>query len=180
MTLYEKALKLASAAHKEQVRKHDGSPYIVHPIMVARILEHHSFSEEVVAAGLAHDVLEDTEMAAEQLSDELGERVARIVSAVSEDTDLEWEERKAKYVADVVAAGEDVWAVSLADKIHNAQNLTAWGAEVGADVWQNFNRGKKKKIWFEELVYSELCKVWEHPMLEEYRELIDEMKRIPA
>lgn len=179
MTLYEKALTLAATAHKDQVRKHDSSPYIVHPIMVARILEYHGFPEEVVAAGLVHDVLEDTDYSQIDVAGMLGDKVATIVSAVSEDETLEWEKRKEKYVKDVVAAGEEVWAVSLADKIHNAQNLITHSELVGPEIWANFNRGKDKKIWFEELVYEGLSAVWTHAMLDEYRRLIDKMKEVP-
>ena len=177
--LYEKALKIAASAHKNQVRKHDGSPYIVHPVMVAHILSSYNFPEEVIAAGLVHDVLEDSELTEEVLREELGDVVTDIVTAVSEQTDLPWEERKQKYVQDVVSKNESVWAVSVADKVHNAQNLTAHYEIVGSSIWENFNRGKEKKIWFEELLHTELSKVWRHPLLDRYKDLIEQMRNLP-
>ena len=104
MELYEQALKVAVAAHAGQVRKHDDTPYVTHPIMVARMLEYAGFSESIVAAALAHDVLEDTEVAEAQLRTQLGDEVVDIVVAVSEDKVLPWEERKAAYVKQVVEA----------------------------------------------------------------------------
>lgn len=142
MTLYETALKMAATAHREQVRKHDGSPYIVHPVMVARILEQYGFEEKVVAAGLVHDVLEDSDIDEAELRKKLGDAVVDTVTKVSENTDLAWEDRKEAYAKEVAAGSDEVKAVSVADKIHNAQNLIAHAKVVGSDIWKNFNRGK--------------------------------------
>jgi (p)ppGpp synthase/HD superfamily hydrolase len=186
MTLYEQALKIAATAHKDQKRKHDGSPYIVHPIMVARILEQHGFSEVVVAAGLVHDVIEDSNTSEAELRSALGDEVVDIVVAVSEDQSTDWrsmeggwEKVKEMYVDTVCQAPVEVKAVSVADKIHNAQNLLAHANLVGSEIWTNFNRGKNKKIWFEELLCEGLSKQWQHPMLDVYHDLIEEMKKVP-
>jgi guanosine-3',5'-bis(diphosphate) 3'-pyrophosphohydrolase len=179
MNLYETALKLAVKAHDGQKRKHDGSAYVTHPIMVARLVEEAGFSETVVAAALVHDVLEDTTVTESELRVQLGDEVADIVTAVSEDTDLPWEERKEAYVRSVVAAGEAVWAVSVADKIHNAGDLIQFHAAAGPDAWKVFNRGKEKKIWFEKLLYTELAQVWQHSLLDEYAYKITELEALP-
>jgi hypothetical protein len=100
------------------------------------------------------------------------------VTAVSEDVALPWEERKEGYVRSVLAGGEFVWAVSVADKIHNAGDLIEFHAAAGLDVWKVFNRGKEKKIWFETLLHTELSKVWQHPLLDTYAEKISELKNL--
>ena len=56
---FDQALTLASLAHAGAARKGSVVPYIVHPVHVARLLARHGFSEDVVLAGLLHDVLED-------------------------------------------------------------------------------------------------------------------------
>lgn len=173
MTLTEKALRLAVVAHKAQLRKSDGSPYIAHPIMVAMLLQEYGFSEAVVAAGLTHDVLEDTAVTEGELLEVLGAEVVAYVTAVSEDTTLEWEDRKERYVAAVVAASEGAKAVCIADKIHNAESVISDYEHKGNDVWTPFNRGKAKKLWFEDLVYSEVAKTWQHPLLDRYKTAID-------
>jgi guanosine-3',5'-bis(diphosphate) 3'-pyrophosphohydrolase len=178
MDLYQRALKIAIEAHKGQIRKHDGSAYVAHPIMVARILERAGFSEVVVAAGLTHDVLEDTLITESELRVLLGDAVVDIVAAVSEDQTLAWEERKEKYVSTVVTGGESVWAVSVADKIHNAQDFIAFHAMAGPSCWSVFNRDKEKKIWFEKLVHTELSKVWKHPLLDTYATLITTLESL--
>jgi len=178
MTLTEKALCFAILAHKEQVRKSDGSPYVAHPIMVGMLVKEFGFSEAVVAAAFTHDVLEDTLVTRADLAAELGEEVAAIVGAVSENKELPWEERKAQYVAAVVAADEAVKAVSVADKIHNAETILNDYEAKGRAVWEVFNRGKEKKMWFEELLYTELTTVWQHPLLERYGTVIQKLQAL--
>lgn len=176
MEIIEKADRIAEEAHRGQVRKTDDSPYINHPRAVAEIVKGYGFSDVTIAAALVHDVLEDTAVSEVELRSELGDEVVDIVTAVSENKDLEWEERKKQYVDAVVAAGESVWAVSVADKIHNAQSVIAYYSEVGDAIWGMFNRGKDKKLWFENLLLSKLKTVWIHPMLAEYEMLVKEME----
>ena len=178
MTLYEKALKIAATAHKDQVRKSDGSPYIVHPVMVAGILRKYDFSETVIAAALVHDVLEDTDFSRNDLVDQLGKDVVKIVDVVSEDTSLEWEVRKKQYAQEVAAANIECKAVSIADKIHNAESLIDYYESVGKDAWKVFNRGKEKKLWFENMLYAEVSKTWSHPLLDQYKQMIILMEQL--
>ena len=122
MTLTEKALRLAIVAHKDQVRKSDGSQYVAHPIIVGMILKEYGFNEAVIAAAFTHDVLEDTPVSREEIVVQLGEEVAQIIDGVSEDKSLEWEVRKENYAKAVAAADEATKAVSMADKVHNAES----------------------------------------------------------
>ncbi|MCA9365826.1 bifunctional (p)ppGpp synthetase/guanosine-3',5'-bis(diphosphate) 3'-pyrophosphohydrolase [Candidatus Kaiserbacteria bacterium] len=178
MELYEKALRVAIVAHKDQVRKTDGSPYVVHPIMVSDIVKENGFDEVVRSAAVVHDVLEDTSVTEEALRLELGNEVVDIVTAVSEDKSLAWEARKELYVKDVVEAGENIWAVSVADKIHNASSMVDYYSQVGPAIWQDFSRGKELKIWFEELLLNSLKPVWQHSLLKEYEELIGKLREM--
>lgn len=180
MTLYQTALTIAVGAHAGQIRKHNGTPYVVHPIMVARMVEGAGFTETVVAAALLHDVLEDTDVTEETLLLAVGEEVLQIVQALSEDKPMEWRARKAKYIETVVAAGESVWAISVADKIHNAESLLAFYAEVGNAAWAVFNKGKVDKIWFEESLLAALRQVWAHPLLDQYSLLVTAMQQLEA
>ncbi len=178
MDLITKATELAYRAHEGQVRKTDGVPYITHPVAVAEILKQHGFSEVVIAAALVHDVLEDTSVTQAELETELGGDVVSIVKAVSEDKSLVWEVRKEAYIDSVVAASEDVKAISVADKIHNARSLIACYAVHGEATWSKFNRGRAQKIWFERTLCNRLSVVWQHPLLDEYRELVREMEQL--
>ncbi|PIR85299.1 phosphohydrolase [Candidatus Kaiserbacteria bacterium CG10_big_fil_rev_8_21_14_0_10_45_20] len=180
MNLIDKAARISAIAHRNQVRKQEDVPYIMHPVAVALSLAQHNFSDEVVAAALVHDVLEDTDFPESELRAQLGDEVMRIVHAVSNDDSLSWEEKKAKYVEIVRKGGESVWAVAIADKIHNAKDLIASAEKQGSAIWNNFNRGKEKKVWFEELVLAMFREEgWQHSLVEEYATLIERIKAIP-
>lgn len=69
--------------------------------MVALKLSKYDFEDEVIAAGLVHDVVEDKKFTALELKNELGEEVSKIVEAVTNDDTLIWEEKKLKYIETV-------------------------------------------------------------------------------
>ncbi len=75
ISMIEKAYKVAAEAHKDQKRK-SGEPYIIHPLCVAIILADLEMDKETIAAGLLHDVVEDTVMTLDELTKEFGPEVA--------------------------------------------------------------------------------------------------------
>lgn len=172
ISLYEQAVSIALHAHRDQVRKNDGSPYIVHPLSVANMLARVGMNEEVVAAAVVHDVLEDTAVTQEELLEKLGPVVTTYVVALSEDKNLDWHTRKQNYIQNVTRAGEPVWAISVADKIHNAESLLVSLEAEGEVVWTKFNKGKEDKMWFENELYTALSNIWEHELLVRYHDLI--------
>ncbi|HHX58572.1 MAG TPA: HD domain-containing protein [Candidatus Moranbacteria bacterium] len=176
--LLEKAVLVSVEAHKDQIRKGDDSPYIAHPFMVALKLAKYHFSDTVIAAALVHDVLEDTEFSEEKLKEELGEEVLEIVRIVTNDDSLPWEEKKRRYVESVRAGSEGAKAVALADKIHNLESLLLAHSKQGPELWKRFNRGKDKKIWFEEEVLKMLKETWDHPLIEEYERLLNKEREL--
>ena len=99
LTMIEKAYKIADEAHKEQKRK-SGEPYIIHPLCVAIILADLEMDKETIAAGLLHDVVEDTIMTLEQLTKEFGSEVAFLVDGVTKLTQLNWDKDKVEIQAE--------------------------------------------------------------------------------
>jgi len=176
--IIEKAARLAVEGHGNQMRKGDDSPYLVHPIMVALKLQKHGFSDVVVAAGLAHDLLEDTDMTEQELKNKLGKEVTEIVKAVSNDDSLSWEDKKKKYIETVRSGPEGTKAVCVADKIHNLECILVAYKSQGPELWKRFNRGKDKKVWFETEVLKMLKETWDHPMIAEYEKLLIKEKRL--
>lgn len=176
--IIEKAVRVSVAAHKDQTRKGDSLPYIIHPFMVALKLAKYNFSDVVIAAALAHDILEDTEFPEDKLKDELGEEVLKIIRAVTNDESLPWEEKKKKYVETVRDGSEGAKAVAVADKIHNLESLLIAHEEQGPDLWKKFNRGKEQKLWFENEVLKMLKETWQHPLIDEYEKLLEQEKNL--
>src|SRR5262245_17482376 len=124
----DEALKLAASAHRDQVRKGTDIPYITHVVMVATILLRHGFDEDLVVAGLLHDIVEDQDVPITVIAAGFGEEVARLVDAVSEqkrdgDAEIPWEQRKADALAHLRAADERVAALKAADALHNAHSM---------------------------------------------------------
>src|SRR5438552_18238482 len=83
---FEKALDFAAKAHAavNQERKGTDFPYIAHPIRVAEILDRFECDEDAIVAGFLHDTVEDANVTADELSAAFGQRVATLVTAVSE------------------------------------------------------------------------------------------------
>jgi (p)ppGpp synthase/HD superfamily hydrolase len=129
------ALKWAAALHRDQRRAVDRAPFILHPLEVAALLSGRGYDDEVTAAGLLHDVIEDTHAGIDELRGRFGDRVAEIVAAVSEDPAIEdYAERKAALRAQVGVAGPDAHAVFAADKVVKARELRAQAARAEASL----------------------------------------------
>jgi (p)ppGpp synthase/HD superfamily hydrolase len=168
----EQAAQIALRAHAGQVRKNDGSPYVVHPYMVALLLTSYDFPEQVIVAGLVHDVLEDTGVSVDELTTALGPEVVALVQEVSEQKELPWEERKKRYIQVLQAASPDTKAVSIADKIHNAQSMLHTYEVEGPKLWHMFNRGRTEQLWFMHALLDAYRTNWHHPLIERYADLV--------
>jgi (p)ppGpp synthase/HD superfamily hydrolase len=176
--LLEKAFRMALEGHASQKRKGEETPYITHPVGVALILARHGFSEEVIAAGLTHDLVEDTPYTEDDLRNELGNRVTDIVMSVTNSATLPWREKKEVYIQSVKEGGVEAKAVSVADKIHNAESLIARYRDVGPRLWSDFNASREDKLWFEREMLSMLTETWSHPLIDEYESLVNEMSAL--
>ena len=140
--IIQRSIELAWKYHKDQIRKGDDSPYIIHPIMVATILAQHGFSDETVAAGFCHDLLEDTKCSEYEISKACGEKVLKIVKAVTNDPELsdikDWEKKKLKYIETVRKGPVEAKAVCTADKIHNVLSTLEFKQQEVIKEFQHF------------------------------------------
>jgi (p)ppGpp synthase/HD superfamily hydrolase len=130
--LLRDALAMARRAHSGQVRTGSGGlAYIEHPIAVAEELMRLECSDEVVAAALLHDVVEDSEASVADVRDLAGERVAELVGTLSDDPSIEDRvERKREHRERVACADSEALAIYAADKLTNIRMLCdAWEQE---------------------------------------------------
>ncbi len=135
ITLVEKAYRIARDSHKDQKRK-SGEPYIIHPLCVAIILADLEMDKETIAAGLLHDVVEDTGMTLEELARDFGSEVAFLVDGVTKLTQLSWDKDKVEIQAEnlrkmFLAMAKDIRVIiiKLADRLHNMRTGQFWKPE---------------------------------------------------
>ena len=129
VSMIEKAYKLAVKAHGDQRRK-SGEPYIIHPLWVAIILADLEMDKETIAAGLLHDVVEDTPMTTEDVAREFGDEVALLVDGVTKLGQLSYSADKVDEQAEnlrkmFLAMAKDIRVIiiKLADRLHNMRTL---------------------------------------------------------
>jgi (p)ppGpp synthase/HD superfamily hydrolase len=155
MTLIDHAIAFSAKAHDGQYRKATDVPYIYHPFAVGMILMQAGCSEEIIAAGILHDVVEDTDVSLEVLTIEFGQTIADIVAGCSEpDKSLPWKERKEHTIDYLKTAPFEIKVVAAADKLHNIRSIQEDQKLLGEDVWTRFNKGKEDQSWY----YHELVK----------------------
>lgn len=124
LEITRRALAFAAERHAGQRREADHAPFILHPLEVAHLLRGRDYPDEVVAAGVLHDVIEDADVEHDELRARFGERVARLVCAVSESPGGgDWAERKARLRDAIERAEGDAVAVYAADKVAKAREL---------------------------------------------------------
>lgn len=131
------ALSVARRAHAGQVRQTgcEEIPVIEHVLAVGELLAEHNYPDEVLAAGLLHDVLEKTGVEPDLLRGRFGDEIADLVEAMTEDPSIEdYEERKREHRERVGRAGAQAQAVFAADKAVNVAVLREAYAVVGESV----------------------------------------------
>jgi GTP diphosphokinase / guanosine-3',5'-bis(diphosphate) 3'-diphosphatase len=126
--LLRRAYVFSALEHKGQVR-HSGEPYLTHPLEVAHILAEMRLDAVTIAAGLLHDVVEDTLTTIERIQEQFGDEVAHVVEGVTKIGAIPFsssEERQAENFRKMLLAMVDdmrVILVKLADRLHNMRTL---------------------------------------------------------
>lgn len=151
----EQAVEFALKAHRDEKRKSNGIPYILHPIEVSAISSRLTMEREVMAAALLHDTVEDAGVTKEQLQKKFGDRVTELVMAETEDKHREmsaaasWQTRKEESIKDLRATNDTgVKAMWLSDKLSNLRSLYDDWRKKGDGVWQVFNqKDPAKHAW---------------------------------
>lgn len=126
MSLLDNAIKLATFGHRNQTRKYTGDPYIMHCIEVAGLLTSVNMGQEIVAAGMMHDLIEDTPLTYEDIRAATSGLVADIVAEVtdvSKPKDGNRAIRKAKDRDHLAQASIFGKTVKLADMISNTRSI---------------------------------------------------------
>ncbi|NMB13101.1 MAG: bifunctional (p)ppGpp synthetase/guanosine-3',5'-bis(diphosphate) 3'-pyrophosphohydrolase, partial [Firmicutes bacterium] len=128
LALVERAYALAEEAHRGQYRD-SGDVFFRHPFEVAMILAEFEYDVVTIAAGLLHDVLEDTEVTRDEMEEEFGEEIVLLVDGVTKLSRIPFQTREEHQAQSLrkmfLAMAEDlrVVVIKLADRLHNMRTL---------------------------------------------------------
>lgn len=143
-SILDKAIVFAVKAHQGVERKGKGFPYIVHPLEAVAIAATMTNDQELLAATVLHDTVEDTKVTLKDIEREFGKRIAELVEAES-DIEFEgksreesWRLRKEEAIERLSAADNNVKIVALADKLSNIRAIYRDFQVIGDKVWDLF------------------------------------------
>ena len=181
--LIQEAINKAAELHRGQVRKGGGLPYIVHPFSAAMILLDYTNDDNIIAAGLLHDVLEDVEdYNFKDLKRDFGEKIATIVKEGSQEgQDLgkeNWRERKESYLRHLGNASHEAMMVCAADKIHNLISLIEAYKKRGKEVFKKFNAPINEKMEFYGKVLEILQRRLDNKIVQEFSSVYQKAENI--
>ena len=156
MELVSEAIAFAVKAHDGMRRKKGATPYILHPMEAAVIVGTMTDDQDLIAAAVLHDVVEDAGVTMEEIEEKFGSHVRELVASETEDkradlppTDT-WRIRKEESLA-VLKNAEDIGVliVWLGDKLANMRSIYRdWKVE-GDAMWQRFNqKDVKEQAWY--------------------------------
>ena len=183
MELVTKATIFAVNAHDGMKRKTNKNQYILHPMEAASIAGTMSESQELIAAALLHDVVEDAGITAEQIETEFGKRVAELVLSETENkredlpADATWELRKQEAVALLKSTSDmDVKKLYLSDKLSNMRSFYREWKLLGDEMWQKFNqKDKEKQEWYYRSIADATSELSNFDAWQEYTFLVEKI-----
>ncbi|MBQ6747413.1 MAG: bifunctional (p)ppGpp synthetase/guanosine-3',5'-bis(diphosphate) 3'-pyrophosphohydrolase [Bacteroidaceae bacterium] len=143
-SLLDRAICFAVKAHANTERKGKGFPYIVHPLEAVVIVSTMTSDQELLAAAVLHDTLEDTDTTYEQLEREFGKRVADLVAHESDvklegDASATWHFRKQIAIEHLAKAPHDAKIVAMGDKLSNMRIIAHDYSVIGDELWKRFH-----------------------------------------
>jgi len=125
--MISQAKRLSKKSHQGQFRKfEENTPYIEHPIQVARILKSATkkATKEMVAAALLHDTVEDTGVTIAQIRSRFGIQVAKLVKELTTNKEKRDKHEKAKYLGwKIVKMSDSALTIKLCDRYHNVRKI---------------------------------------------------------
>ena len=156
MELVSEAIVFTVKAHDGMRRKDEKTPYILHPMEAAAIVGSVTSRQEVIAAAVLHDVVEDAGVSLRELEARFGKRVAELVASETENKREElpaestWRVRKEEAVRLLQGTEDrDVKILYLGDKLANLRAIYRdWKVE-GSAVWRRFNQKEPaQQAWY--------------------------------
>jgi myo-inositol-1(or 4)-monophosphatase len=180
--LLDRAIVFAVRAHAGTERRGKGVPYIVHPMEALEIVATMTSDQELLAAAVLHDTVEDTDVTTEQIRAEFGNRVATLV-AIETDVPLQeadslknWRARKQAAIVRLASAPRDAKIVALGDKLSNMRAIARDYAAQGDKLWSIFRSADPKDHeWHYRGLAASLSELCDTCAYREFQQLVDQV-----
>ena len=178
-SLFDKAVQFATEAHSGTERRGKGYPYIIHPMEAAAIVATMTKDQEMLAAAILHDTVEDTDVTIEQIRERFGDRVALLVQNETAplDENMPWREKKTAQLKQLADAPYDSKIVAMGDKFSNLSGIALDYRQIGDEVWKRFHapNGKPDVEWYYRSLAEALSELSDKLTYQEYVKLLEEV-----
>ena len=178
--LMDRAIEFAVKAHSDSERRGKGFPYIIRPMEAAAIVATMTSDQELLAAAVLHDTVEDTNVTVDQLRTLFGDRVASLVEAESDvfveglSEEATWHDRKQAAIDRLAAAPHDAKMVALGDKLSNMRAIARDYEVQGDELWKIFHaKGRSDHEWHYRGLAASLSELADTFAFREFVDLID-------
>ena len=183
ISLFNDALMFAIQKHDGQKRKFSDAPYILHPFEAASIVSTMTSDENVLAAALLHDTVEDSDATLDEIEKKFGRRVALLVMTETEDKCAEkspedsWLARKEQTILTLQKTKDrDVRILWLGDKLSNMRSYYRIYRKLGNEMWQRFHQKDPKiQAWYYRSIAKALSELSEYEAYDEYVDLMNKI-----
>lgn len=180
--LLDRAIIFAVKAHAGTERRGKGFPYIVHPMEAVEIVATITPDQELLAAAALHDVVEDTDVSADELRREFGDRIAALVVAESDvfeegvSEEDSWHARKKAAIDRLARAPYEAKIVAMGDKLSNMRAIARDYAVKGDSLWNIFHaKDPKDHEWHYRGLADSLSDLKDTFAYKEFVSLIDQV-----
>lgn len=180
--LLDRAIVFAVRAHAGTERRGKGFPYIVHPMEAVEIVATMTRDQELLAAAVLHDTVEDTDTTVEQIRTEFGDRIASLVASESDivldgvSEEDSWHARKQAAIDRLARASHDAKIVALGDKLSNMRAIARDYARQGDALWNLFHvKDRKEHEWHYRGLADSLRELQETFAYQEFEQLINQV-----
>ena len=180
--LLDRAIVFAVRAHAGTERRGKGFPYIVHPMEAVEIVATMTSDQELLAAAVLHDTVEDTDTTVEQIRTEFGDRIASLVASESDivvdgvSEEDSWHARKQAAIDRLARASHDAKIVALGDKLSNMRAIARDYAQQGDALWNLFHaKDPKEHEWHYRGLAESLRELQETFAYQEFEQLINQV-----
>ena len=180
--LLDRAIIFAVKAHSGYERKGKGFPFIVHPMEAMEIVATMTPDQEMLAAAVLHDTVEDTDTTLEEIRAEFGNRVAMLVDTETEERnpcvskEESWHSRKQAAMDRLAHASHDAKVVALGDKLSNMRAIAHDYAVLGDKLWSRFHTSDPKEhAWHYHGLADSLRELHDTEAYREFESLVNQV-----